>query len=67
MSTGHDWEIPGGSTDVEIPEDTMHSFSSNNNSVVWSLVVRGDIHRWPDVSETFEIEVRPLARERLLP
>lgn len=67
VSTGNDWEIPRGSAEVEIPEDTMHSFASNNNAVVWSLVVRGDIPRWPDVSETFEIEIRPLARERLLP
>ena len=67
VSTGNDWEIPRDSAEVEIPEDTMHSFASNNNAVVWSLVVRGDIPRWPDVSETFEIEIRPLARERLLP
>jgi hypothetical protein len=67
VSTGHDWEIARGSAEVGIPEDTMHSFSSSNNAVVWSLVVRGDIRRWPDVSETFEIEIRPLARDRLLP
>jgi hypothetical protein len=66
LSTGNDWEIPRGSAQVEIPEDTMHSFASSNNAVVWSLVVHGDIPRWPDVSENFEIEVRPLARERLL-
>ena len=52
---------------MEIPEDTMHSFASPNNEVVWSLVVSGDIPRWPDVDETFDIEVRPLAAERLLP
>lgn len=67
VSTSNDWEIPQGTAEVEIPEDTMHSFTSNNNGVVWTLMVHGDIPRWPDVMETFEIDVRPLARERLLP
>jgi len=62
-----DWQIARGSTEVEIPEDTMHSFASGNNAVVWSLNVHGDIARWPDVMESFEIDVRPLARERVLP
>jgi len=61
------WEIVRGSTEVAIPEDTMHSFTSANNGVEWSLYVHGDIARWPDVEETFEIEIQPLSRERLLP
>jgi hypothetical protein len=67
VETSLEWEIPNGSTDVEIPEDTMHSFSSSNNGVVWSIHLHGDIARWPDVDETFELEIRPLSRERLLP
>jgi hypothetical protein len=67
VSTSVDWEIARGSAEVEIPEDTMHSFASSNNAIVWSLFLHGDIPSWPDVSETFEVEIRPLARERLLP
>lgn len=67
VATSNDWEIPQGTAEIEIPDDTMHSFTSNNNGVVWTLIVLGDIPRWPDVMETFEIEVRPMARERLLP
>ena len=67
LDTSSDWEIQRGSTGVEIPEDTMHSFTSANNAIVWSLFVHGDIARWPDVSETFEIEVRPLPADRVLP
>ena len=67
VDSSAEWEIRNGSAEVEIPEDTMHSFSSANNGVIWSLIVQGEIPRWPDVSETFEIEVRPLSRERLLP
>lgn len=61
------WVIGRGNAAATIPEDTMHSWSSANNAIVWSIVVHGDIPRWPDVMETFEIEVRPLSRERLLP
>jgi len=67
VDTSSDWEISRGSTEVEIPEDTMHRFTSANNAVIWSLYVHGEIARWPDVMETFEIDVRPLTRERLLP
>ncbi len=67
VTTSAEWEIGRGSAEIEIPEDTMHSYASANNGVVWSLIVQGDIPRWPDVSESFEIEVRPLASERLLP
>lgn len=67
LDTSSDWEIHRSSTEVEIPEDTMHSFTSANNAIVWSLFVHGDIARWPDVSETFEIEVRPLPAHRVLP
>ena len=56
-----------GAAEIVIPEDTMHSFASANNAVIWSLWVHGDIPRWPDVDSSFEIEVRPLARDRLLP
>jgi hypothetical protein len=56
-----------GTAQVEIPSDTMHSFASSNNAVVWAVHVHGDIPRWPDVDETFTIEVRPLARDTVLP
>jgi len=67
VETSMEWEIPKGSTEIEIPEDTMHSFTSSNNAVVWSIHLHGDINRWPDVDETFEFEVRPISKERLLP
>ncbi len=45
----------------------MHSFASDHNAVVWAIHVHGEIPRWPDVNETFEIEVRPLTPEQVLP
>ncbi|HSN55897.1 MAG TPA: DUF3592 domain-containing protein [Candidatus Sulfomarinibacteraceae bacterium] len=67
VDTAFDVEIGHGTASVTLPEDTMHSFSSDNNAVVWSLVVHGEIDRWPDVSESYEVEVRPLPKARLLP
>lgn len=48
-----------GSAQVTVPANTMHTFTSENNKIVWSIQLRGDIRIWPDVSESFEIEVLP--------
>lgn len=48
-----------GSVSVTIPGDQMHSFEASNNEIQWTLTVRGDIARWPDVSEDFPIRIRP--------
>jgi hypothetical protein len=57
-------ESPGGvaqsgSVEVRIPADTMHSFSGGNNRIVWMLKLSGEIPKWPDVTESVEIEVTP--------
>ena len=51
--------IPSGETAITIPADAMHSFDGGNNKVIWTLAVHGDIPRWPDVNEEFELTVRP--------
>ncbi|HEX5736358.1 MAG TPA: DUF3592 domain-containing protein [Blastocatellia bacterium] len=48
-----------GNAQVTVPANTMHSFTSENNKIVWSIHLRGDIRVWPDVSESFVIEVLP--------
>ena len=48
-----------GGAQVIVPANSMHSFASDNNKIVWSIQLRGDIRVWPDVSESFEIEVLP--------
>jgi hypothetical protein len=48
-----------GSSRVTVPANTMHTFNSENNKIVWSLQLRGDIRGWPDVTESFVIEVLP--------
>jgi hypothetical protein len=51
--------IERGSSAVRIPADTMHTFTADNNKVIWTLEVSGEIRRWPDIDESFEITVRP--------
>ena len=58
------YESPGGvaasgNAEVRIPADTMHSFSGGSNRIVWTLKLSGEIPRWPDVTESVEIEVTP--------
>lgn len=48
-----------GRTNISLPVDTMPTFKSDNNQIIWSLTVTGRIPRWPDLKEEFVIEVRP--------
>lgn len=48
-----------GRARITMPGNTMHSFKSENNKIVWNIYAQGEIRFWPDVKETFEIEVLP--------
>lgn len=52
-------EIEFGSEAIPIPADTMHTFTADNNKILWRIVVHGTIPWWPDVKETFEFRVKP--------
>jgi hypothetical protein len=52
-------EMRRGKAKVAIPTDTMHTFRSANNKIVWRFQVKGDIPWWPDVDESFDFEVLP--------
>lgn len=54
-----------GQTTLAIPSDTMHSFKTDNNKILWSLTVHGDVPRWPDIKDSFEIVVPPMRAERV--
>jgi hypothetical protein len=49
-----------GRAELAIPAQSMHSLQGENNCITWSLVLHGDIPRWPDVKESFEITVTPM-------
>jgi len=48
-----------GKVKASIPAGSMHTFKSNSNKFIWHLQVNGEIPRWPDVSEEYEIEMKP--------
>jgi hypothetical protein len=58
-NAAHAMNIARGSGVIRIPGDTMHSFDAPNNKVTWTLHVAGEIARWPNIDETFDITVRP--------
>lgn len=55
--------VPGGSFEARaalvVPHDAMHSFSSENNSVRWRIVVRATPDRWPAFTRIFPVVVIP--------
>lgn len=53
-------EMARGRATVKIPPDTMHSFESDHNKIIWSLYVYGDIARWPDIKEEYPVVVAPM-------
>lgn len=65
VDTSNEWEIPRGSAEVRIPDDTMHSFAADNNRIVWEIKVSGEIPKWPDVNQNFPIILHPLRLEDL--
>lgn len=52
--------IRSGEAPFTMPEFTAPSFTAPNNKIQWHVKVHGEIHRWPDVNEEFELVVSPL-------
>ena len=59
MSTRDGEQMGFGQAMLTVPGDTMHSFRADNNKIIWTVTVHGDIPKWPDVKEEFEITVVP--------
>ena len=59
VDTQRQIEIARGEVDIPIPTDTMHTFESGNNSIVWRIQLHGDIPLWPDINAKFPIRVVP--------
>ncbi|MDP6524288.1 MAG: DUF3592 domain-containing protein [Kiritimatiellia bacterium] len=60
MSSDDYRDLLSGNKELTIPENTMHSFSASNNKITWAIKVTGEIPRWPDIDESFEIIVLPM-------
>jgi hypothetical protein len=52
-------DLRRGKGKFQIPADSMHTFISKHNKIIWSLSVKGDIPMWPDINEEFPLEVQP--------
>jgi len=52
-------EIANGKTAVQFSADSMHSFESANNKIIWVLTVHGHIRHWADVKEEYVLSVAP--------
>lgn len=48
-----------GGVTVTVPADSMHTFEAPNNKVQWTIRVKGEVHRWPDPKEKYELVVLP--------
>lgn len=59
IETENLYEIEKGKVTFTIPEDTIHSFKSEHNKIVWTIHVVGEIKYWPDINEEFEVTVLP--------
>ncbi len=55
--------IRRGEAIAEIPAESMHSFKSDNNSIVWKISMHCDVPWWPDSKNDFEITVFPMLIE----
>lgn len=58
-STTDPTQMSFGEIGFAVPADTMHSFEADNNKIIWSLNVKGDIKRWPDINDQFDITIIP--------
>ncbi len=59
VETSDPGRIAAGETMLLLPADTMHSFKASHNEIVWTLKVRGDIARWPDLDDELALTVYP--------
>ncbi len=54
------FELSRGTASFAIPRDTMHSFETPNNKIIWALHVQGEMRLWPDIAEELPLNVKPL-------
>ena len=46
-------------TDVDMPNDAMHSFVAAHNSITWKLIVKADSKKWNRIERVFPLIVHP--------
>ncbi|MEN6405552.1 MAG: hypothetical protein ABFC77_03680 [Thermoguttaceae bacterium] len=46
--------------DLNVPAGAMHSFKAEHNEINWSVVVEGDMARWPNFRRSFSVVLYPV-------
>lgn len=49
---------------IAIPGESMHTFKSSNNEIMWVLKAHCDISKWPDTKDDYTISIHPLQEGR---
>lgn len=60
--TGSWMDFQEGNGSLVLPANVMPSFNAPGNRIIWSGKAWGQISRWPDVNEEFEITLHPPSR-----
>lgn len=50
-------EMEQGTARIRIPEALPPSFHASKNKIIWALKVHGEIPRWPDIIEEYEVSM----------
>jgi hypothetical protein len=58
-ASGGDRDIAQTSATITIPADAMHSFEARCNRIHWAIRVHGEIPRWPDINDEYDISITP--------
>jgi len=56
-------DIASGHARATLARGGMHSLDTGHNKITWTLIVHGEISRWPDVKEEFPLIVLPVRKE----
>jgi len=50
-------EMEQGTARIRLPEGLPPSFKASKNKIIWALKVHGEIPRWPDITEEYEVSM----------
>ena len=53
-------DIASGRAQFQLPEDLVPSMNLGSNDIIWQIKVNGDIPFFPDVQDSYKIEVLPV-------
>jgi hypothetical protein len=52
------------SGEVQVPHDTMPTWSAGSNRIRWVIAIDADIATWPDVTDEYELRIGPALAAR---